>query len=157
MDVEKEGFEALWTLLEGVDADWANNITAMYSAEAMQEAIRFWAMDPQPAGIGYATLNITYQPQVFAIEADDLCSLMPAVYEQMGVETVDAKCGLEINGLDAARFLIRLEMGPLAIKEYQYVFVREDAIWTLTFAVDATEWSEYKPILVKSAKSFRVD
>jgi hypothetical protein len=157
VDIEQEGFEALWALLEGFDADWAQTTSEIYSAEAMQEAVRFWAVDPEPAGIGYATINITSQSQIFPIKAEDLCTLMPAVYEQLGVEMIDAKCGLEINGLDAARFLILLEMGPLAIKEYQYVYVREDAIWTLTFGVDATKWSEYKPVFAKSAKSFRLD
>jgi hypothetical protein len=157
VDIEQEGIEAIWSLLEGVNEEWAQTVTALFSVEAMQEAVRFWAMDPEPAGIGYSTLNITYQSLVFPMKVEDLCTLMPSVYEQMGIEVVKAECGLEINGLDAARFVVKVEIGPLAVKEYQYVYVREDAIWTLTFAVDATQWPEYRPIFVKSAKSFRVD
>jgi hypothetical protein len=129
----------------------------MLSAEAMRELLQFWAMDPEPAGIGYATLNVASQPQILPMEIDDLCSLLPSVYEQMGVEVVEARCGLEINGLDAARFLISLEMGPFALKEFQYVYLTEDAVWTLTYAADAAKWSEYKPVFAKSAKSFRLD
>lgn len=157
VDVEKEGIEAIWNLLEGINTEWARNIITMFSAEAMQEMIKFWAMDSEPAGIGYATANITFQPQAFPIEVDDLCILMPSLYEQMGIEMIEAECGLKINGLDAARFMTRLQMGPLAVKQYQYVYVQKGGLWTLTLTVDETEWSEYEPIFVTIAESFRVD
>jgi hypothetical protein len=82
---------------------------------------------------------------------------MPSVYEQMGVEVVDAECDLEINELNAARFIIRLPMGPSEIKQYQYAYVQENDMWTLSLAVDETEWSEYEPIFATIAQSFRVD
>ena len=157
VDVKREGFEAIWALLEGVNTEWAQTVTTMFSADAVREAVRFWAMNPQPAGIGYASLNIVSQPQVFPMKVGDLCTLMPAVYEQMGIEMLAAECGLEINGMDVARFLVNLEMGVVAIKEYQYVYLPEGALWTLTFAVDASVWSEYEPVFVRSAESFQVD
>lgn len=157
VDVEERGIEAIWNLLEGTNTEWARNITTMVSAEAMQEMIKFWAMDSEPAGIGYATISITFLSQPFPIKVDDLCTQMPLLYEQIGFELVDADCGLEINDLDAARFVIRLRMGSLAVKQYQYVYVREGDIWTLTLAVDETEWSEYEPIFATIAESFRVD
>jgi branched-chain amino acid transport system substrate-binding protein len=123
----------------------------------MQEMIEFWAMDSEPAGVGYATMNIVFQSQPFPIKVDDLCAILPSFYEQMGAELVDAECGLEINDLDAARFVTCLRMGPLAVKGYQYAYVREGDVWFLNLAVDETEWSEYEPIFATIAESFRVD
>ena len=160
MDVEEEGVKAIWSLLEGINTEWAQNLTAMFSFEAfeaMQETVKFWAIDSEPAGIGYALVYISFQPQPFPIKVDDLCTQMPSFYEQMGIEMAEAECGLEINELDAARFTIRLRMGPVGVKEYQYVYVQEGRIWTLNLGVDETEWSEYEPIFVTVAESFRVD
>ena len=157
VDVGKEGIEAILNSLKGINTEWARNITTMVSAEAIQEMMKFWARDSEPAGIGYATINITFQSQPFPTKVHDLCTLMPSAYEQMGVEMVDAECDLEINDLDAARFIIRLRVGALAIKQYQYIYVKNGNIWALTLAVDETEWPEYEPTFVTIAESFRVD
>ena len=73
-----------------------------------------------------------------------------------GYGIIDTECGLKINDLDAARFTLSLQMGPLAVKQYQYVYVQEDRLWVLSLAVDDIEWSEYEPIFVIAAESFRV-
>lgn len=155
--IEEEGIEAILNSLEGINTEWARNITLMFSSEAIQEAMKFFAMDSEPAGIGFATVNATYQPLAFPIKVDDLCTIMPSVYEQLGVEMIEAECGLEINELDAARFTSRFQMGALAVKQYQYVYVQENSTWTLTLGVDETEWSAYEPIFVTIAESFRLD
>jgi hypothetical protein len=82
---------------------------------------------------------------------------MPSVLEQMGFEVVDSECGLKINDLDAARFVLNLQMDSEALKQYQYVYVRGGDIWTLALTVDETEWSKYEPTFVTIAESFRVD
>jgi hypothetical protein len=157
VDVGEKGIEALRNQLEGINTQWARNITTTYSAEALQKALRFWAIDSEPAGTGYATTNIAVHPMPFLIKIDDLCTQMPSFYEQMGFELVDAECGLKINGLDAARFVVRLRVGPLATKEYQYYYVEGDDVWVVSLGVDEIAWSEYEQIFDTIAKSFRVD
>jgi len=156
VDVKEEGIDAVWDLLEGVDTEWARTATAMLSAERMKEMIQFWAMDSEPAGFGYAIAIVMRQDIPFPMSAEDLCVQMPAAYEQLGVDLVDTECGLTINGLDAVRFMVRLPVGALAVKESQYVFVGEDTLWTLTFGVDETKWSEYEPTFATAAESFRI-
>jgi hypothetical protein len=58
--------------------------------------------------------------------------------------------------MKAARFMIRLQMGPLAVKQYQYAYVQEGDIWMLSLAVDETMWSEYEPTFTTIAESFRL-
>lgn len=157
VDLGEEGVEAIMNSLAGINTDWARNMATMFTTEAMQEMTKFWAMDSKPAGTGYATINIVFQSQPFPVRIQDLCEQIPSAYEQIGMELVDAECGLEINDLEAARFVIRLQMGPLAVKEYQYAYGREGDMWMLTLCVDETKWSEYEPLFAAIAESFRVD
>ena len=157
VDVGEEGIETILDSLEGTNAEWAQNITTMFSAKAMRDMTEFWAMDPEPAGIGYATVYITYQSQPFPLTIDVLCALMPSMFEPMGIELVHTECGLTVNDLDAARFLTSLPTDSMNLKQYQYAYVREGNIWTLALTVDETEWSEYEPTFAAIAESFRVD
>jgi hypothetical protein len=157
VDVDQEGYEAIFDMLETLDTEWARNVTAMFRAEAIGETVKFWAMDSEPAGVGYATVMVTGESLPFPPVIDDLCTQFQSIYQQMGFELVAVECGLTINGLDAGRSTIRLRMGPLAIKEYQYFYVHGRSLWAVTLAVDETEWSEYEPIFVTAAESFRVD
>lgn len=158
VDIDKEGFESLWNLLKTLPSDWARNITSMVSAETMRQILKFWAMDSQPAGMGYATANVTSQSQPFSIKIEDLCSQMSSLYKQMGVELMATNCGLKISNLEVARFTVRLRMGTLAVKQYQYVYLQGGRrLWALTLAVDETAWSEYEPTFVTVAESFRAD
>jgi hypothetical protein len=157
VDVEEEGTEAILNSLEDTNTEWARNITTMFSAKAMQEMIKFWAMDSELAGIGYATTSVAFQSQPVPITVNVLCALMPSIFKQMGFVLVDSECGLRINDLDAARFVTSLPMDPAALKQYQYVYVRGGNIWTLSLTVDETEWSAYEPIFASIAESFRVD
>jgi len=75
----------------------------------------------------------------------------------MDLKLVDSECGLKINDLDAARFVLSLQMGSMALKQYQYAYVRDGNVWTLALTVDETEWSEYEPTFATIAESFRVD
>lgn len=157
MDVDEEGFEAIFSMLEALDTEWARNVTATFSAEAVRESIKFWAMDSEPAGMGYATVNVTFQSSPLPVAVGDLCAQLESVYEQMGVELVALECGLRINELDAGRSTVRLPMGVLAVKQYQYFYVQGRSLWAVSLAVDETEWSEYEPIFATAGQSFRVD
>jgi hypothetical protein len=155
--VGQEGLEAILALVENLDSEWAQSISGMISAEAMQEALRMWVMDPEPAGVGYATVNISYQQQPFSVRTNMLIIQLEAAYEQMGIEVVSSESGLEINGLDAGRIGIRLMMGPFGIQQYQYLYVLDTDLWIVTMAVDENEWETYEPIFVQIAESFRLD
>lgn len=157
MEIGEEGTEAILDLLEGMDTEWARNIAPMFSENAMQGMIKFWAMDSEPAGIGHATVAVAYQTQPVPIPVEVLCAFMPSVSTQMGFEVVDTECGLNINDLDAARFVTSLQMGAVPFKQYLYTYVREGNVWTVSLTVDETEWPQYEPIFAAIAESFRVD
>ncbi len=157
VDVDQEGIEAIFDMLETLDTEWARNLTATFSAEAVREAIKFWAMDPEPAGTGYASMNVNYQSSALPVEIGDTCAGLESAYEQLGVELIDMQCGLKINGLDAGRSTTRLPAGPLAAKQYQYFYVQGRSLWAVTLAVDETVWSDYESIFATAGESFRVD
>jgi hypothetical protein len=48
---------------------------------------------------------------------------LPAAYAQMGIEVAASECPLQINGLGAAQFTIQLEMGALAARQCQIIYV----------------------------------
>lgn len=157
VDVDREGVEAILSMLETLNTEWARNTTAMLSAEGVQEMTKLWAMDSEPAGVGYATMTITHQSQPFPIRVEDLCAQLESAYQQMGFEVVAVECGLKINELDAGRSIVRLPVGALAVKEYQYWYVQGRSVWVVSMAVDETKWSEYEPIFATIAESFMVD
>jgi hypothetical protein len=156
IDIEEEGLEAVWTLLEGMDTEWARSTTEMFSAGTIGELVKLWAMDSEPAGFGYASLNIIAQSQPFPLSAEDLCTQLPAAYAQMGIEVAASDCPLEINGLGAAQFTIRLEVGALSVRQYQVIYVLDNDFWTVTFAVDASSWDDYETIFETSGELFQV-
>lgn len=157
VDVDQEGVDAIWDLLAGINTEWAESVTSLFSSEAMREAIKFWALDTEPAGSGYASLNIIPQTQAYAIPIEDLCSQIPAAYQQLQIDMIESDCSLKINGLEAARFMTGLNMGELGVRQYQYIFVRGVRVWTLTFSVDSTVWDRYEEIFVTAAETFRTE
>ncbi|MFN2176436.1 MAG: hypothetical protein ACK2U3_10860 [Anaerolineales bacterium] len=157
VDIDKEGFDAILGQLGDIESDWAKNTTEMMSSEAMQEMTKFWAMDSEPAGVGYASTNVTYQTYFIEVEIEDFYAQMLSAYQQMGITVTDSKCDLVINNLDAAWFEFQLGIGPFSVKEHQYVYLNNRDIWSVIVAVDVSEWNKYESIFGKIAESFRVD
>ncbi len=157
VNVDREGIESILNILKGLDSEWARNAAQMFSAEAIQQSIKFWAMDTKPAGAGYASVNVTFQQTPFATSSDDLCIQMPSVYKQMGIKLLDTECGLEINELEAARFTVSLRAGPFAVKQYQYIYTQGRNIWVMTLAVDEMQWTKYQITFETIAESFRLN
>jgi hypothetical protein len=157
VDVDSGGVDYILNLLESADSDWARNTAQMFSAQAVQKSILFWAMDARPAGAGYANANVTFQSMPSEMSSDDLCTQIPLFYKQIGIELLDTQCNLEINNLESARFTLRLDIGPVDFKQYQYVYVRGRNVWTLALAVDAARWTDYQPVFDTVAESFRVN
>jgi hypothetical protein len=155
--VDSGGVDYILNLLESADSDWARNTAQMFSAQAVQKSILFWAMDAQPAGAGYANANVTFQSMPSTMSSADLCTQIPLFYKQIGIELLDTQCDLEINHLEAARFTLRLDIGPVAFKQYQYAYVQGRNVWTLAMAVDAARWTEYQSVFETVAESFRVN
>jgi hypothetical protein len=154
VSVDKEGIEAIQTILKGLNTEWAQNASSMLTTEAVQNALKFWAMDTKPAGIGYAAVNVSFQAMPFTTAIEDICLQMKAAYEQVGVDVLESECGLEINQLPVARYTLRLVVNSFAIKQYQYVYVQGRNMWALTLAVDETVWAKYQPIFETIAQSF---
>ena len=157
IDIDREGIDAILNLLRGLNTQWAQTTTAMFSSETMQEMMKLWAKDTKPAGVGYASVLGVFQSMPFIVESDDLCVQIPSAYQQMNITLLDSECGLEINGLDVGRFETQIGVGAFAIKQYQYVYVDGRKMWTLTLSVDETQWSKYISTFETIAESFRVD
>jgi hypothetical protein len=157
VDINQEGVEALWEVIEGLETEWAEAAQAMYSSEAMLEAFDLWAIDSAPTNFGFAVAAVMSQEFPYPIAAKDLCTLMPSTYEQMGIEMVDSDCSLEINGINTARFIVRIEVEGMVMKQVQYCYLSGTDMWVLTMGVVETEWMEYEPVLFGIAESFRID
>jgi len=153
IDMDKEGMDAIMTLLEDVDPDLAANISAMVSAEEMQEMGEFWAMDET----GLATANLMVQTLPYNVGTDIFCEMMPEAYKEMGMVVSESQCGLTINQLDSAWFLVEIRVGTVSMKQYQYMYIRESDMWILTLGTEASGWDTYQPTFVTIAESFRVN
>jgi len=89
----------------------------------------FWAMDSEPAGVGYASANVPTRSCPLPHPTDDICEQMPARIRAARHGAGDAECDLTINDVDAARFVIRASMGPFGIEQYQYVYIQDRGLW----------------------------
>ena len=156
VDIDEEGIDAILNILESTNEDWAENFLSMFSSDALAEYLKFWAMDSQPAGMGYANLVVTYQTMPFAIPIADYCDQLPATYSQLGIELLDARCDLKINGLDSARVSLRLSVGALTVKQSQYIFLKGRKAWSMACSADETQWEKYAPIFDTIGESFQV-
>jgi len=157
IDIDREGMDAILTLTRGLNTEWAQNTAAMLTSEGMQEMMKLWAMDTEPAGTGYANVNVVFQSMPFNVKIDDLCVQMDTAYQQMGITLLNSECGLEINGLDVGRFDVQVGVGAFAIKQYQYVYADGRNMWSVSLGVDETQWPKYTYTFVTIAESFRVD
>ncbi len=157
IDIDREGVEALWEMIEELDDEWAEFTRAMYSSDAMLEAFDMFAIDSQLAGLGFAVATILSQELPMPIAAEDLCMMMPDTYEQMGIDLVDSDCSHKVNGIATARFIIQIEVEGMVMKQVQYCYLSGTDMWVLSMGVDLTEWSEYAPIFIEIAESFRID
>ena len=156
VDIEKEGIEAILDMIQSLNTEWAQNMGSLITAEGMREVTKLWAMDPAPAGAGYATMNVGSQELPFAESTKNISSQLESAFEQMGVEVLDIETDLMIHNLESARITLRLPMGSLAIKENLYIFSIDRSLWTVTFAVDETAWPEYEDIFRNAAESFKI-
>jgi hypothetical protein len=155
VDVDKEGIQMILDLLEQLDPAWAENTAETLSAEEMEKLLKFWAIDPRLSGMGYASVTVIHQPLPLPIRIEDMCEQMDLVYSQMEVEILDRSCTLKINGLSAARYTMRLDMGIGAVKQSQYIYVQGRNMWSLTVSVDENEWARYQADFNSIGESFR--
>jgi hypothetical protein len=156
VDINKEGIEAIRDMIQSIDTEWAQNVEPLITTEGMEEMMKLWAMDPEPAGVGYATVNITSQELPIANSTKSMSRQLESAFEQMGVEVLDVETDLLINNLDSARITLRLIMGPFSIKEYIYLFSVGQTMWMITFAVDETASYDYEGLFESVANSFHV-
>lgn len=154
VDVDEEGAEVLMDALEALDTEWAQNLRAMFSSGAALQYLKFWARDTELVGISFAAVSATRQTFPAEVDAATLAEQSASLHEQLGIEVLGIEQGLEINGLDAARLEIRVEVEPFVARQYHYVFVRGREAWVLTCVMDETAWSEYEPIFVDIAETF---
>lgn len=156
IDVQEEGIVAILDLLSVIDEQWAQTSADLLSVEMMGDMIKLWALDPEPAGIGYASLNLVHQTNPVPVPLEDMCIQMPLVYEMMEIEVLDTDCDLVINDQPAARFTIRLNTDLLSIIEYIYLMVNGTDFWILTFAVGENEAADYEPLFSEIAGTLRI-
>lgn len=155
VDVTAEGIEAILDKVRELDDEWARNMSAMLSDKAAAESMKFWAFDPQPAGAGFASVNVTRGDLPFAVDASAAAAQLEATYERIGLEILSTDEDLTIGGLDAARLSVRTPMGALSMRQVQYVFVDGLTMWAVTLTVDDAVWAEYETLLIAIGESFR--
>ena len=157
IDVDEEGIEAIFELVRSLDTEWAKNISELFSSEDMKESLKFWAIDPEPAGSGFASVNVAHQEMPLPVSADALVLQLKALYEQSGLTVVAVDQGLEVEGRDAARITLKAAMGAVVVQQFQYAIVEGRDLWVVTLAVDESVWLEYESIFGTIAESFTVD
>lgn len=155
-DLDKDSIEAIIEHLEGEDEDWAKIAVKNLSAETIDKTIKFWAMDTGDSGNDITTVNITFQRADDFLTSQDLCVKMPLAYQKIGFEVVDNKCGLMVHGLDTGRFIVRVSLNSIAVRQYQYFYIQGRYIWVLTMSADETNWASKKGTFEWIASSFRV-
>jgi hypothetical protein len=154
VNVDQEGIEPILTMIKGLNPVWTQDIARTVSPKDIQDAMKFWAMGTEPAGIGYATITVLSISMPLNGSNQDLCVEITASYKQMDIEVLDTECGLEINKMDVVR--LKMRSGPIASISYQYFYLQGNKSWILSLSVDETNWAKYQSTFETVAESFMV-
>jgi hypothetical protein len=154
VDVDQEGVESILNMIKGLNSVWTQDIVRTVSPKSVQDMMKFWAMDAEPAGIGYATVTVLFTTTPLTGSSQDVCAEIPSSYKQMDVEVLDTQCSLEINNLDVIR--LKARSGPIASMSYQYFYIQGRKSWILSLSVEETEWAKYQPVFETIAESFMI-
>ncbi len=151
----REGQQTLFQLAEAADAAWAEKYLKAFSPQ-MLEKIRLLAISP-PTNKQVSALTVTIELATEPMQIKDLCAAMPDVYRSMGLTLLDLRCGLRINGLDAARSEIRVP-GPTQIwmRQYQYAYVQDKKVWFLSVGVEEHLWPKKRLLFQQIAQTFQI-
>lgn len=151
IDLDKEGVDAILTILEEVDPALAENITSTITSDEMQEMGEFWAIDSK----GLASANLMMQVLTDYLDSSLVCMMMPGAYREMGLTVNDSRCNFSINQMDVSQFEVEMNVGPLTMAQYQYIYMDNLNMWVLTLSVEKAYWDEYQPIFESIAETFK--
>ena len=159
VDVDKEGMEKVFQLVEGLDSPLAEEILeTMLSGDMasmdMADSMKFWAMDAGPEASGNATVNVLMQSLPIPMGSSMLCRYMPRFLEQMGFTVEESECGLERSGLDGGRFETTAKLGETEFRLDMYFYVNKGDVWILSLGVEETRWPKYETVFTEIEESF---
>jgi hypothetical protein len=158
VDTEQEDVhQAIWRLLEPLEAAWVQNGLAVISKRTPQEETKLRLRTIEPASKGHATASVTALTLPSSLSALDLGERAKSLCAHTSVEAIAIEHVSGVKGLGVARLTLHIPADSTVIRAYQYFYVRECAAWALTLGVAESEWSEYKPTFVAIAESFVVN
>jgi len=157
IDVNPSNVDEIWKKLEEVDADWANTIKVLFSSQYVQEAIKLWAKDESTAIDGQGNLVVVSQKLPVFFSTENLCEQLKSAYELLGGRIIDSTCGMQINGMEAHRFTLRVKVGAHSIKQRLYLFTLGRQIWAINAYVSGKGWSLYDPVFNQIANTLRIN
>jgi hypothetical protein len=154
VEIEKQGLAPVQELAKSkLPADLAAGISADISSGKAQRTSKLWAIDPQPAGSGYAFIMVGFLTLSNVTTADKLCADMQA---QQPSGVIDSQCGLVFNHVEAMRFTERIQADSSVTRQYLNVYLKDgNRTWVLTSVADESVWLNYEPTFNTVAELFR--
>jgi len=157
VEVDPANVDEIWKKLEEVDAEWVSTFKSLFTSKYVQESIKLWANDVSTAVDGQGNLVVVSQklPAIFSNE--NLCQKLKATYELLGGRIIDSTCDMQINGLKAHRFTLRIRVGAHSLKQRLYLYENDRQVWVINAYVSGKGWRLYDPIFDLIAQTFRID
>lgn len=124
---------------------------------AADDSVKFEAVDLEGAGNYKASVFVSFRYQYDTFTIQEICDYYGPFFESVGMELMETKCGYEMNGLPAGRFLYRFNLDGINVREYMYFFVENTRIWLVELVVDENVWSSYTSTFQTIAESFCMD
>jgi len=150
----EEGVRALMEATANIDEQWAEAVASLVGSEEVMDSLRFFAMDSRRSGNANPVVTVSQQTVPARMSIADLCTQVPAVFQLLGIEVVDSDCSLRVNGVDGAFFLSRFPADSFFILNYQYSFLSEPTVWTLSIVADEDADPEVEEMIATIRDSF---
>lgn len=124
---------------------------------AADDTVKFAAADLEGAGSYKASVFVSFKYQYSTFTIQEICDAFESLFAAAGLELMETKCGLDMNGLPAGRFITRFNLDGINVREYMYFSVENTRIWMVELIVDENVWSSYTSTFQTIAESFCMD
>jgi hypothetical protein len=153
--VDDEGVESALRKLSRIDDDWAESETRLLEDEDVQDNILLIAREIKPTSVMNTSLRLFTYSFEGTIKSRDLCDELKEEFEDNEkVALKGVRCGLDINGMDGARFDLQYLYHHYNTREITYYYILGKYLWVLEFHVLESKLDQYKDIIDSIGNSF---
>ena len=155
IDVYDEGIDSSLRKLSRIDDDWSESESWLLEDEDTRDSVVLLAREDNPKSVLNTSLRLFTYSFDGTIRSRDLCDKLREDYDDNDdVALKEVRCGLDINGMDGARFDVQYIYNHYDTREITYYYIQGKYLWVMEFHVLDSQLDQYKDIIDTIGGSF---